>query len=606
MFNKTLLKLLKYLKGEYWLIAFVLIFSILENILASIVNFVIAYILTFFGQNSPTLDIKSDDFSLIQKINIWIQDVSSGNDTFHVLINLSLLMLILVIFKNLLAISKRIVNARIEINLLIKLQRALYEKILKLPMFYFIKEKSGHILSVLINDIGSINNTLRIVAVTLINEPVTIITYLFFMFALNWKITLFSLAAVPIIAIVVDKIAKSLRRKATRTISQLDNLITELNDTIQGIKAIKSFGSEETQMKNYDQSAGQYYRLSFIQRIFAMLNMPIMDIIAYAVMGSIIVLCGFYIFVEQSLSQNDVLALILFFIQIMQPIRNLANIHNDIQLGIISGERVLKVLEEKEESQHFSVQHINAFNEKIEFKNLSFAYEDESSFALKNINFEVNKHETVAIVGVSGSGKSTLFSLLSGFNKCDSGQILIDGISIYDCDLISYRKLLSIVSQDTYLFNKDISFNISMGDDAVNQEKIIEAARFANIHDFIESLDGNYETIAGDKGAKLSGGQRQRISIARAFLKNAPILLLDEATSALDSESERKIQHAIENLIQNKTVLIIAHRLSTIINADRIIVMHNGEIVEIGTHMELLSKNSHYKKLYDLQFSESK
>jgi subfamily B ATP-binding cassette protein MsbA len=599
--NPTYKKLLVFLKEHQWKIFIVFLLSAAQTFIGGLTQFLTARIISSFSDKSVS-DI-SQGSSISDAIQAYISAFASDSDPLQYLLNIAYLLIILVVLKNIFSLFRRIVNAKVEIGITKSIQRRLYTKMLHIPVSYFSEKKSGYLYSVLITDIGKINASLRVVASTLIIEPISIVVYLSMMLMISWKVTIASFIVLPFAAIIIDKISKSLRRKAKRTLREYDTLLTDLTDMLNGIRSIKLFNSEENFLSNYDKKAEKYFRLSFIQRAFAMMNMPLMDIIAHIAMVIIIAIGGFYVLEEKSMSSTDMLTMIFFLISILQPIRNLAKVPNEIQLGIVSGERVFDVLDKADESDSFGKTEKKSFEDSLAFNHVEFNYGDAKEFSLRDISFDIKKGETVAFVGSSGSGKTTLFNILAGFNSPQSGSITLDGQNINELALGDFRKLISVVSQDAFLFNTSIKENITMSEKAISDSEIDKALSLSNSSEFLEKLEAGLDTEVGDKGAKLSGGQKQRLTIARALIKDSPILLLDEATSALDSESEKQIQHAFDELIKDKTVLVIAHRLSTIKNADRIIVMDQGQIVEEGNHESLLKKMGIYQKLYNIQYA---
>lgn len=592
--------MLFFLKEHRVKIFIVFILSLLQTFVAGLSNFLIGRLLSMFS--TAGLGEMIGENSITDKIQNFFTEIAHDANQLQFLLNLGYVLVVLIVVKNAISLLRRLTNAKVEIGLTQSIQRRLYEKMLHIPVSYFSKKKTGYLYSVLITDIAKINSSLRVAASTLIHEPITIIVYLYMMLMISWKVTLASMIVLPFAAVIIDQISKSIRRKAKRTLREYDVLLTDLTDMLGGVRSIKLFNAEPQFLRNYDAKAKKYFRLSFIQRAFGMMNMPLMDVIAHIAMVIIVAIGGFYVLEEKSMSSSDMYALMVFLLNLMQPIRALAKVPNEIQIGIVSGERVFDVLDNEDESDQFGKTPKQSFDSNLSFQSVDFDYGEANEFSLRDLSFEVKKGETVAFVGSSGAGKSTLFNLIAGFNRVQNGTIAIDGTPIGELALEDFRRLISVVSQDTFLFNTTVKENVTMSADTVSDDDILRALELSYAKEFVDDMEEGSATEVGDKGTKLSGGQKQRLTIARALVKNSPILLLDEATSALDSESEKHIQHAFDELIKDKTVLVIAHRLSTIKNADRIIVMDRGKIVETGTHKSLIEKGGIYNKLYQIQY----
>jgi subfamily B ATP-binding cassette protein MsbA len=421
------------------------------------------------------------------------------------------------------------------------------------------------------------------------------------MILLSPHLSLFLLLFLPITALFIGKISKRLKKQSTaHSVAQGEN-ISHVEETLSSIKVIKAFRAEERMLNKFNDGNEKLFLLLNKMTLRRDLASPITEVLGVTVLCAILYIGGRFVFSEGAeLTGGDLMAFILLFAMIINPAKNLSTTISSMQKGMGAVERIEEILNapiQVEEKANAKV--LSGFNQSIEFKNVSFKYDDKT--VLKNINFVIQKGKTVALVGSSGAGKSTLADLIPRFHDVSEGAILIDGIDIKEYTLQSLRKQMSIVTQEAILFNDSIANNIALGDINASSEEITEAATIANAHQFIQHKENKYDTNIGDRGMKLSGGERQRITIARAVLQNPPILILDEATSSLDTESERLVQDAIVNLMQDRTSLVIAHRLSTISNADEIIVLQKGSIIERGTHDSLLSQNGFYKKLVEMQ-----
>jgi subfamily B ATP-binding cassette protein MsbA len=421
------------------------------------------------------------------------------------------------------------------------------------------------------------------------------------MVLLSPHLSLFLLLFLPITALFIGKISKRLKKQSTaHSVAQGEN-ISHVEETLSSIKVIKAFRAEERMLNKFNDGNEKLFSLLNKMTLRRDLASPITEVLGVTVLCAILYIGGRFVFSEGAeLTGGDLMAFILLFAMIINPAKNLSTTISSMQKGMGAVERIEEILNAPilvEEKANAKI--LNGFNQSIEFKNVSFKYDDKT--ILKNINFVIEKGKTVALVGSSGAGKSTLADLIPRFHDVSEGAILIDGVDIKDFTLQSLRKQMSIVTQEAILFNDSIANNIALGNINASSEEITEAATIANAHQFIQHKENKYDTNIGDRGMKLSGGERQRITIARAVLQNPPILILDEATSSLDTESERLVQDAIVNLMQDRTSLVIAHRLSTISNADEIIVLQKGSIIERGTHDSLLSQNGFYKKLVEMQ-----
>lgn len=496
--------------------------------------------------------------------------------------------------------SQRVLT-RVRIWTVFRLRNAVFEKLTALHLGFFHNRQKGDLMSIVSNDVHEIENSVVSTIQIIFREPLIIIVYFIMLFMMSVKLTLFTLVFFPVSGFMISAISKRLKRTADISQHILGKILSVTDEAISGVRIIKAFVAQKF-IRNKFENLNTKYRMvskSFINR--RELASPVSEILGVLVIIVLIVYGGVLVLNNQSeLSASEFITYIIVYSQILPPAKNISNSITNIQKGLAAGERVLKIIDTAEEVIDLpGTSEIISFNDKIEYRDVSFAYEKEP--VLKNISFELRKGKTVALVGQSGSGKSTLADLLPRFYDIKTGGIFIDGKNINELKSDSLRGLMGIVTQEAILFHDSVFNNIAFGLNNIGEEAVINAAKIANAHEFISQMENGYQTNIGDRGSKLSGGQRQRISIARAVLKNPPILILDEATSALDTESERLVQEAILKLMENRTTLVIAHRLSTIQHADEIIVLQNGSIVERGTHDSLLAKDGTYKKLYDLQ-----
>lgn len=489
----------------------------------------------------------------------------------------------------------------LRLHTLTNLRRSVFDNVMDMHLGYFSDQRKGDIISKIASDVQVVQFSVTATLQVIFKEPAQMIVFMVLLFTFSVKLTLLSLLVVPISAFIISKIVKKLKSQAISAQQTYGTMISYLDEALSGVKIVKAFNATPYIKSRFNNENVNYSKILRSMAKRQQAASPVSETMAIIMISSIVMYGGYLILNKQSdLSGGQFIAYIAIFSQLMRPAKAISDSFSNIHSGIAAGERVLALIDEKP----LIVDAPNAialtgFNEKIEFKNVSFAYQDKA--VLCDINLTVQKGKTVALVGPSGGGKSTLMDLIPRFTEPQSGEILIDGKNINAVTVNSLRSLMGIVNQESILFNDTIFNNIAFGKSGATMEEVEAAARIANAHIFILETEKGYQTNIGDRGTKLSGGQRQRICIARAVLNNPPIMLLDEATSALDTESEKLVQDALNNLMQNRTSLIIAHRLSTIQNADIIIVLENGLIVEQGRHNELMNKNGLYRRLIDMQ-----
>ena len=481
------------------------------------------------------------------------------------------------------------------------LRNQIYAKIIDLPIGYFSEERKGDIMSRMTSDVGEIEASIMSSLETIFKNPIMIVIYMIVLFSLSWQLTLFVLLLLPFSGFLIGKIGRSLKRRSLSGQEQTGELLSQIEETLGGLRVVKAFIAEEKLKARF---AGLNDR---IRRTFNRINRryllahPISELLGTVVVaillwyGGTLILQG-----EGSISAPEFIYYLVIFYSIIPPSKDLSRAMYSVQKGMASLQRVDEILKAENplKAQKNAVK-IDEFTSRIEFNHVWFKYRED--WILQDINLTCEKGKTVALVGQSGSGKSTMVDLIPRFYDVNEGVISVDGTDIRNLDLQMLRELMGNVNQEAILFNDSFFNNITFGVESATMDEVIAAAKIANAHDFIMATEEGYETNVGDRGCRLSGGQRQRISIARAILKNPPILILDEATSALDTESEKLVQNALESLMQNRTTIVIAHRLSTIKKADEICVLHEGKIVERGKHEELLSLNGYYKRLCDMQ-----
>ncbi len=559
---------------------------------------------TLFTGNSTDISVLPSK-NFFDSMRIYVDSwIFLGGDKYNALVKVCLLLFIAYFLKNVFAFLQGILTQYVEKSLITDLRRRMFEKFNSLSLKYFNERRSGDIVSRFISDVNAIQNTVSVTFTDMIKQPVLLITFLTMAFFISWKLTLISMVTVPISVILIIFLGKKLKKYSIRVQEKLGEFTSVISENIYGGKIIRAFQMEGFEKKRFEFKLKDYFRSLMKSAIYINMTRPLTEIVSVALGVFIIWYAGKEIFSGNSLAPEEFIGFLLIIFQLMSPIKDISSVSNRIQESYASAMRIFEIIDAKPEIyDNPNAQEKKSFDKSIEFRNVSFTYNTPDRMILDNINFNIAKNENIAIVGSSGAGKSTLVDLLPRFYDATSGEILVDGVNIKDIKLGSLRYLFGIVTQEIILFNDTIKSNIASGEENVPIEKIIDAAKNANAHDFIMQTEKGYETLIGERGIKLSGGQKQRIAIARALLKNAPIMILDEATSSLDTESENLIQEAIEKLMLNRTSIVIAHRLSTIKDADRIVVIDNGKISGIGIHEELLKdEKSIYKKLYELQF----
>ncbi|MFC4690881.1 ABC transporter ATP-binding protein [Dokdonia genika] len=488
-------------------------------------------------------------------------------------------------------------------GVLMDIRNAMYEKIVSLPVAYFTEKRKGDTIARVTSDVQEVQHSFLSILELIVREPLTIIFALGTMFLLSPQLAVFVLTFIPIMGFVISLIGKRLKRKSDRVQREQGEILSKLEETLGGLKIIKSFNAEDRFQNSFNTSTKRFndYANSLMQR--QALASPTSEFLGIVVIGVLLWFGGNMVLTEETLDGPTFIAFMGLAYGILTPAKAFSKASYSVKRGNASAQRILEILETENRITNKDITTpVEGFAKAIAINNISFKYEEQ--LVLKNFTLNVPKGKTVALVGQSGSGKSTIANLLTRFYDVVSGDITVDGVDIRDMSLKDLRKNIGIVTQDAILFNDSLRNNMIVGKATATDEEIIESLKIANAWEFVKELPEGLDTNIGDSGNKLSGGQKQRLSIARAVLKNPPIMILDEATSALDTESERLVQKALENMMKNRTSIVIAHRLSTIQNADEIVVMQKGEIVEQGKHQELINQKGMYHKLVSMQSFE--
>ncbi len=540
---------------------------------------------------NPETWLKYFDFQMATKIAEWGQ--------YQSLIYFSVGIVFAFLLKNLFLYFSFYNLAFVRSAVVRDIRKRIYNHIIRLPLSYFNKEKRGDTISRFTNDVKEVEWSLLGVIEMYLKHPVAILIPLVFLFITSYQLTLFVMVVLPISGYLISRVGKKLKHAAAAGQEKMGEVMSQLEESLHGIKIIKAFSAQKDKEEKFKALNDEHFRLMVKLHRKEFLASPLSEFMGSIVMSAILIYSGSLILNENSALTGSVLiGYIAIFSQLMPPAKAISEAFFRVKKGSASLDRINEVLVSAPEIDTNKAA-APAFSKSITFKDVSFGYGD--NLVLKNINLEIKKGESVALVGPSGGGKSTLVDLIPRFHELRSGSIQLDGVDIRNVSLVSLRSQMGIVTQDAILFNDSVANNIKMGDYYISGDQLLNSAKTANAHKFITDMTDGYNTNLGEKGMNLSGGQRQRISIARAIAKEPPILILDEATSALDTESEKMVQDALEKVMQHRTSIVIAHRLSTIQNATKIVVIDKGEIIEQGSHAELIAANGMYRKLVDLQ-----
>ncbi len=586
---------LKAYKGKIFLYFLFTLLSILFSIIS--IGMLMPFMqLIFTGK--PTLDISSNP--VIQSVNDFLTNSINTRGKIKTLGYICLLMISFIILKNLFLYLSYYVLNPLKNKIVNQLREDLYDKVLRLPIGFFTEKRKGDLMSRMTNDVGEVEGSVVGTLEGWIRDPMTIIVTLTVLFLISVQMTLFILILIPVLGLVIGRITRSLKKHSQNVAHKYGETLSILDETLSGLRVIKAFNIEKILRLKFfrtnEELLNAKNNISFRRDLASPLS-EVMGVILFTV---VLYYGGRLVLQNQLLEASAFLGYLGIFYNIINPAKALSTSFSNMRKGAAAIDRIEEVLNTPlTVDDNPNGRQLNSFTDKIEFRNVRFAYAD--TVILDTINLTIQKGKTVALVGSSGAGKSTLADLVPRFHDVTGGEVLIDGINIRDYSLHSVRSLMSIVTQEPILFNDTIANNIALAYPEASEEQIIAAAKIANAHEFIVKKEGGYQSNIGDRGTKLSGGERQRLTIARAVLKNPPILILDEATSSLDTESERLVQDAINNMMQNRTSIVIAHRLSTIRHADEIIVLQKGKIVERGNHQQLLAQNGFYRKLVEMQ-----
>ena len=541
--------------------------------------------------------------TLNEKLKYWTNVLILRETPLESLKILCLSILTVFFIKNIFLYIKNILLRIVELKLVKEIRDRLYKHIQTLSLGYFNRQHTGSITSIVMNDVEQLQIALAVVFQRLFVEPINILTFVALLFIISWKLALIAIIIIPLAGIAILSIGRSIRRKSRRTQAKIAEIMQILTETLTSIRIVKAFVNEKEEIKNFTRESKHYFKLLLKRARLDLIAGPTTE--TFGVIIGVVLLWygGMEVLAQKGVSAEDFIRFILILFSILGPIKQLSNVNLKIQIGAASAERIFGLLDTPPEIvEDPDPVELDVFNNAIEFDQIHFEYSDADERVLDGVSFTIKKGEIVALVGPSGSGKSTIADLIPRFFDVSKGALRIDGKNVRKISFSSLRGSMGIVTQEVILFNDTIRKNIAYGQSDVTEEAIQKAAKAANALEFIEQTPDGFDTLIGERGVNLSGGQKQRLAIARALLKNPPILILDEATSALDTESEKMVQKAIEVLMKDRTVLVIAHRLSTVQNADKIVVLDKGKILEVGSHNELYEKGGLYRRLYDIQF----
>jgi len=604
--------ILGYVKRYYPLAVLNILFNLLSTVFSAFSMAMIMPFLTLLfdkeiGAQTPVPPLP--DFSIsvqyvIDVFNHYFITIITQQGKVKALMTVCGLVIVIFFLKNLFRYLALFILVPLRNGAVRDIRQKLFEKLLTLPLSYFSRERKGDILTRMISDVQEIENGIISTLDVAFKEPVTILVFLGVMLYVNVPLTFFVLVMILITAMIVGRVGRSLKRAASKGQVKLGDMITVVEESLTGMRIVKAFTAEKYQLAKFREVNTAYFRTMTRALRQRDLSSPLTEFLGISILAVVLWSGGKMVLAPGSTLQPE--AFIFFmvtFSQLIAPAKSFSTAYYNIQKGLASVERITKIMDaDIRIVQKPDACSVSGFHDKIEFRNVSFAYYNyDDTPVLQNINLTIRKGRMVALVGQSGAGKTTLVDLIPRFYDPSEGEILIDGVNIKDFRLQELRKLMGIVTQESILFNDTVANNIRFGVEKASMDDIIAAAKVANAHDFITRLENGYDTVIGDRGHKLSGGERQRLTIARAILNDPPILILDEATSSLDTENEKLVQDAIYKLMEHRTSIVIAHRLSTIQYADEIIVLQDGKIIEQGNHISLMAQDGVYKKLVDLQ-----
>lgn len=556
---------------------------------------------SFEQKENPDQEKESLVVLLPKRLKEKFNQVIVGKTYLETLGRFCILVFLIFLLKNLFWYAQSFLIVRVEHGVIMDLRNKLYSHFHVLPLEYFHGQKTGVLISRITNDITLVKGAVANGFAEALRQGFLLLVYLFIVFWASWKLAFIALLLFPFAMLIIGKFGQKVRKSSALTQEKMGAMTSVLQETISGIRVVKAFVMEKFEIKKFTDTTRDYFKTMVKLTRVGSLGPPLTEVMGVFAAVLLLWFAGKEI-LTGTLDPGRFFLFLFAMLSLMQPIRSISHLNIDIQQGLAAGKRIFEVLDTQPKIKNYldSIKK-ESLEKNVTFENVCFSY-DGNKEVLSNISFEVKSGEVVALVGPSGAGKSTLMDLLPRFYDPTSGEIKIDGIDLKKIDLGSLRNLMGVVTQETILFNDTVWNNVAYGHEHASEERVHDAARAANAHDFIMAMPQEYQTIIGDRGVKLSGGEKQRLAIGRALFKNPPILIFDEATSSLDSESEALVQEAIDRLMKGRTVFVIAHRLSTIQNVDKIVVLDHGRIVQIGDHKSLMEEGGLYKRLYQMQF----
>lgn len=595
---KTYIRLLSYLKPYWKLFLAACIFMVLLAVASGFsISMISPFVNAIFNRESPGIPGR---FDIITKINRYI----IASEPLVTLKRLIILILTIFFLKGVFAYLHKYLSIIVEQRVIRDIRNQIYAHLHNLSLSFFHGEKVGRLTSRITHDVQLVKYSITDGLITLLRESLLVLIYLAIVMWASWKLALISFGVVPLCMSIIVFLGKRLKKRSAKTQEKMAEVTSTLQETISGIKVVKAFATEKLEIDKFYKNTLDYLKAVMRFERIGVLGPPLTEFLGVIAASIILWYGGHQILVAKTLSPDRFFVFLAASLSLMQPLKSISNANSIIQHGIAAAERIFHILDEKPHiTDSPDAIEVDGFKHSISLREIEFEYEPGYK-VLDGVSLEINKGEVIALVGLSGAGKTTLVDLIMRFYEPLAGQIELDGVDIRRIKMKSLRKIMGNVTQETILFNDTIARNIAYGKEDASLEEIMRAAKLANAHQFIINMPEGYETRVGERGVKLSGGERQRIAIARSVLRNPQILIFDEATASLDSQSERLIQQAISRLMKGRTVIVIAHRLSTIRNADKIVVLDRGRVVEHGTHAELIRRNGLYRRLYDMQFRD--
>ncbi|MEE9162498.1 MAG: ABC transporter ATP-binding protein [Candidatus Neomarinimicrobiota bacterium] len=607
---KTYRRLLKYVTRYWPLIALSLVLSISFVALNGLSLWMVASLINTVMVSPESIPIvpvvAAPTDSVHDLLRVWTSNLIQQSTPLKTLARLCFILLGVFLAKNIFLYMKDMVAGVVENRLIRDLRNELFHHMQSLSLSYFDRQNTSQISSIILNDVKAVRRAATVSLQKILVEPINVAVLLTMLFVISWELSLLAILLIPLAALIMTRLGGSLRRRARRSARQIAGVMTVLQESLRGMRIVKAFGMERDEIRRFKDENRQYYHLVFRRFSLKNLNTPVNEMIGVFIAVVVLWVGGQQVLLgpDTGVGAEEFMTYLIFLFAMLQPLRNLSNVYAGIQIGLASAERIFSLLDVTPEiTEHPDAVALPEFVDAIRMENVTFSYDEGGKAALHNVNCEIRKGDVIALVGASGSGKSTFVDLISRFYDATDGRITIDGHDVRKVRINSLRNLIGMVSQETLLFDTTIRENIRYGNMQASEDQIIAAAEAAHATEFIDDLPLGLGAVVGEQGVQLSGGQRQRIAIARALLRNPPILILDEATSALDAQSERHVQDAINELVRDRTVIVIAHRLSTVQNADRILILDQGKVVESGSHRELLEQKGQYQKLHQTEFS---